>query len=84
MIVALVVVGLNISNESINQLTGETHKAVIALNVDDDIVYLELLGEEYKYVPESVGPAVQSLWEYLDTIRDYLLRIWRIFDTVFL
>ncbi len=83
LIITLMAVALNISNDSINQLTGEERKAVIAVDIEDSNIYLQMLGEEYEF-SEPVERSSQLFDDYCSSIRNYLLNIWIIFDTVFL
>lgn len=81
--VSLVAAGLNISNEGISDLVGESRKAVVAINVIHDSLNLQWLGVEYNY-PEPARVIMQGLNHYLNLATDYLLSIWTIFAAVFL
>ncbi len=79
--ISLMASALNISNESINQLTGEERKAMIAVNIDDRNMIL--MGEEYQ-LSEPVEKSRQLFNYYCSSIRNHLLSIWNIFDAVVL
>jgi hypothetical protein len=81
--VGLIAAGLNISNEGVNQLTGEDRKAVIAVNAINEGISLELLGVEYQY-PQLARDAAQWLEYCLYNAMRYVQKIWIIFDAVFL
>lgn len=82
LMITLLAFALNISNDSINQLTGEQRKAVIAVNMNDKNIYLQMLGEEY-HISEPVEKFSELYGHYCSLIRNYLLNIWIVFDAVF-
>ncbi len=81
LMITLMVSALNISNESINQLTGEDRKAVLAVTMDDSNINLQLLGEEYQ-LSEPAEKSLQLFDCCCKSIRNYLLSICNIFDAV--
>ncbi len=83
LIITLMAAALNISNEGINQLTGEERKAVIAVDIDDSNIYLQMLGEEYQ-ISEPAEKSSHLYDQYRSSIRNYLLNIWIVFDAVVL
>ncbi len=83
LMITLLALALNISNESINQLTGEERKAVIAVDMDDKNIYLQVLGKEH-HISEPVEKSSELYDHYCSLIRNYLLNIWIVFDAAFL
>ncbi len=77
----LVTVALNVSNAGINQLTGEERKAVLAVNMEEDNLCLQLLGQEYRLC-EPVETSSQIIQGFRAQVSDYLLSIGRIFKAV--
>lgn len=75
LIITLIAAALNISNDSINQLTGEERLAVIAINLDDRNINLQLLGEEYQF-SQPVEKSSQLFEHCSSSIRNFLLNIW--------
>lgn len=77
----LVTVALNVSNAGINQLTGEERKAVLAVNMEEDNLCLQLLGQEYR-LSEPVETSSQIIQGFWAQVSSYLLSIGRIFKAV--
>jgi len=80
-LLVLVTVALNVSNAGINQLTGEERKAVLAVNMEEDNLCLQLLGQEYRLC-EPVETSSQIIQGFRAQVSDYLLSIGRIFKAV--
>ena len=82
LIIFLLAAALNISNEAINQLTGEERKAMADVHIDDRNINLMLMGEEYQ-VSDPLETSRQLFDCCCSSIRNHLLSIWIIFRAVF-
>lgn len=78
LILALVITGLNISNEGMNQLTGEQRKEITAVDYGPEHISFLWLGQEYNYPRENLHKIPDNLRERLQNIPSYLTRIGRI------
>lgn len=79
--IVLIISALNISNAGINQLTGEERKAVLAVKIEGNDLYLQYLGEEYRYF-EPVVNCSNRIKDLGVQIIDYLHSIGPIFKAV--
>lgn len=84
LILALVIAGLNISNEGINQLTGKERKAIASVNYGPKNLSLQWLGQEYTYPRERLHELSDILQVQLEGVPDYLSRIGRISSVLIL
>lgn len=69
----LVVLGLNISNRGINQLSGETRGPVINIELHNRVLHWDWLGQGYDYPLARIKGDVQVLGE---RICKYLHGVW--------
>jgi len=82
-LVALVIMGLNTSNQGINNLTRQERQAVFDVDYSSDKLKVEALGNSHEYTWDMPRIKQQSQTLMYECI-DYLKRIWNIFDAVFL
>lgn len=82
-LVALVIMGLNTSNQGINHLTRQERQAVFDVDYSRDTIKVEALGNSHEYSWDMPRVKQQSRTLINECI-DYLKRIWNIFDAVFL
>ncbi len=82
-LLVLVAAGLNISNQGMNSLTGQSRPAVIGAQTGKDYVTVTALGQNHYWTKEKfilgINNMVLSARDHLADARDYLLKIWRIF-----
>lgn len=83
-ILTLVIYGLNISNEAINQLTASERPPVIALQTDSSQLELHIAGEQYAMDGDKLDKAESFIKNAFDKAVNHLCRIWAIFKVVFL
>lgn len=87
-LVILVVLGLNTSNQGINNLTREERGAVLDLDRNGSSVVLEAIGNSYYYSLDKLAPSIPWVKDKGQGIItgwiEYLKKIWIIFDAVFL
>lgn len=87
-LVVLVVLGLNISNQGINNLTREERPAVFNLDYNEGDVRVEALGTSYSYSldrPDHVFSGIKYQSRIVvNGFIEHLKKIWTIFDAVFL
>ncbi|MGS0765111.1 hypothetical protein [Syntrophomonas curvata] len=87
-LVMLVILGLNTSNQGINNLTREERQAVLDVDYSKGNIKVEALGNSYSYAldrPETGWAGLkQQGRRAVNGFTDYLKKIWTIFDAVFL
>lgn len=83
MIIGLVVAGLNISNYGISQLTMEKRGAVLDAEFRNGSLVVTALGKDYVYGGYR-NIDYKDFYKLAKEIEDYLQKIWRIFEAVFL
>lgn len=82
-LVMLVILGLNTSNQGINDLTLEERRAILALDYSKGNIKVEALGNSYNY--KTVWNELkQQSRNAVKVFNDYLKKVWTIFDAVFL
>ena len=54
-VLVLVILGLNTSNQGVNRLTMENRSAVLAFSLKPNSICLELLGQDYDYPRDSLS-----------------------------
>ena len=79
-VIALVVVGLNISNQGINSLTRASRGPIVGCKVEDQLINVFALGEKYSYAKEDLWHKLSWAGEqvvvFMHSVKDYLVRIW--------
>lgn len=60
-VLLLVVLGLNISNQGVNKLTLDQRGAVLACGLTRDDICLQVLGHEYAYPRDKLGSLNQKM-----------------------
>lgn len=87
-LIILVVLGLNASNQGINQLTMENRQSVIGLNLKTETPSMLIMGETYDLQGDKIIDCVSPWWQkgkdILIRCQEYFSKIWRIFKAVFL
>lgn len=83
LVISLVVAGLNVSNYGISQLTMEDRGEVLNVRLKDGDIVFTALGKEYVY-GDYRNISGQDFYQLAKEIEDYLRKIWRIFQAVFL
>ncbi|HQD91404.1 MAG TPA: hypothetical protein PLP71_10355 [Syntrophomonadaceae bacterium] len=88
LVLTLVICGLNVSNEAINQLTANQRPPVIHMQADESQWEVYIAGQQYlvntdklAQVNEQVETTVKNACK---KVIDYLYKIWAIFRVVFL
>ncbi len=88
LLIMLVILGLNTSNQATNSLTKESAKPLIGFNVEKENVNIFALGEQYSYsrqeLSEESSGFLQQARDILKSIINYLKKIWTIFRVIFL
>lgn len=82
-VVILVIMGLNLSNHGINQLTMENRGAVLDIKLDKGDIVFTALGKDYVYERGKVE-LKKEIYELKVGVEKYFYKIWRIFNAVFL
>ena len=87
-LVILVILGLNTSNQGINNLTREERQAVLDVDYDQGDIRLEALGNSHSYSVDRLSAILPELKQQSRRVVngsvDYLKKIWTIFDAGFL
>lgn len=85
LILTLVVIGLNISNEAINQLTASERPALLAVQAYTGQVDIQWVGEHYVVQTDKLSDFhITTLSGTIEKVINYLHKIWVIFKTIFL
>ncbi|SHG85235.1 hypothetical protein SAMN02745221_01107 [Thermosyntropha lipolytica DSM 11003] len=82
-IISLLIAGLNVSNYGISQLTMEDRGAVLDVKFEGGDIVFTFLGKEYVF-EQYKSRGWEDFYAYWQEIEDYLRKIWRIFEAVFL
>lgn len=87
-VIILVIMGLNTSNQGINNLTRAEHQAVLDLDYDNGNIKIDTMGDSHSYSMDRLTANFSLLRskskEIILEVRDYLKSIWTIFECVFL
>lgn len=83
-LVFLVVLGLNTSNQGINNLTREERQAVLNVDYSEGDIRVEALGNSHSYSLDRLNTSLPGLKQQGRSVINYLKKIWTIFDAVFL
>ncbi len=87
-VIILIVLGLNTSNQGTNSLTAEDRKPVIGFKIEKQNINIFALGEQYTYSRQDLiketSNGLQDAKELLNSFIDYLKKIWTIFRVLFL
>lgn len=85
-LVTLVIMGLNTSNQGISRLTTENRGQVIGLAFNNDAIKLQFCSKDYVYTGEQLRDQGQDITAGLKSLgnqaKDYSFRIWRIFRAI--
>lgn len=85
-LVSLVIMGLNTSNQGISRLTTENRGQVIGLAFNNDAIKLQFCSQDYVYTGEQLRARGEDITAELESLgnqaKDYSLRIWRIFRAI--
>ena len=84
LVLTLVILGLNISNEAINQLTVSQRPPIIDLQASSSQLVFHIAGQQYDLDADKLGQAGPVMASLFDRVVEYLHKIWRIFQVVFL
>jgi len=88
LVIMLIILGLNTSNQATNSLTSESEKPLIGFNVEKENINIFALGEQYSYSRQELSRessgVLNDVQTMLKSIRDYLKKIWTIFRVIFL
>ncbi|MDD2619306.1 MAG: hypothetical protein PHC92_01345 [Syntrophomonadaceae bacterium] len=86
LLISLVVIGLNISNQGISRLTTENRGQVIGMNFDNNDINLQVCSKEYNYSTDKIIDKERDVAAELklagENSIEYLSRIWRIIKAV--
>jgi len=63
LLTSLVIMGLNTSNQGINDLTMANRNAVIRLSLDNDSINLDLLGKRHNWSESKFPDGLRLFWE---------------------
>ncbi|MDD2587165.1 MAG: hypothetical protein PHT79_11945 [Syntrophomonadaceae bacterium] len=87
-LIIFVGLGLNASNQGINQLTMENRESVIGLNLEPETPGMLIMGEKYDLQRDKIISCVSPWWQKGKDIfvrcQEHFSKIWRIFKAVFL
>lgn len=85
-LVGLVIMGLNTSNQGISRLTTENRGQVVGVAFNNDAVKLQLCSKNYVYAGDRLRDQGQDIAAELKTLgeqaKNYTFRIWRIFKAI--
>lgn len=85
-LVSLVIMGLNTSNQGISRLTSENRGQVIGVAFNNDAVKLQLCSKDYVYASDKLRDQSKDIAAELKTLgeqaKSYTFRIWRIFKAL--
>ena len=84
LVLTLVILGLNISNEAINQLTVSQRPPIIDVQASSSQLVFHIAGQQYDLDVDKLGQASTVMAGLFDRAVEYLHKIWRIFQVVFL
>lgn len=88
LLIMLIILGLNTSNQATNSLLKESEKPLIGFNVGKENINIFAMGEQYSYSRQELSQessgVLQEAREILKSISDYLKKIWTIFRVIFL
>lgn len=88
LVVVLVVLGLNISNQGTSSLTMENQKPLIGFALEKESINIFALGEQYSYSSEDISQESNNIFhkvqELYEAVIHYLKRIWTLFRLIFL
>lgn len=82
-VIILVIMGLNLSNHGINQLTMENRGAILDVRLYKGDIVFTALGKDYVYERDKVELKKQ-VYDLIVGVEKYFHKIWRIFNAVFL
>ncbi len=88
LLIMLIILGLNTSNQAVNSLTRENPKPLIGFNIEQDNINIFAMGEQYSYsrqeLSEESDGILHEAGEIFNSISDYCKKIWKIFRVIFL
>jgi hypothetical protein len=84
LVITLTVLGLNVSNEAINQLTASQRPPVVALQIDSSQLEFHIAGQQYTVQGDKLEQAQNSIKTAYEKTINHFYRIWAIFKVVFL
>ena len=88
LVIVLIILGLNTSNQATNSLTKDNEKPLIGFNIERENVNIFALGEQYSYSRQELSQessgVLHNAKQILKSITDYLKKIWTIFRVIFL
>lgn len=85
-LIYLVIAGLNISNQGINNLSMEDRGPVAGISYDSNNLEMQLMGKEYSHhqLLDDYAYLVEKGRNEMRDVNDYFGKMWRIFKAVFL
>jgi len=87
-VLILIVLGLNTSNQGTNSLTAESRKPVLGFHIEKQNINIFALGEQYTYSKQEIcqesSGAIQDVKTVFNALVNYLKKIWTIFRVLFL
>lgn len=88
LVIVLVILGLNTSNQATNSLARESQKPLIGFNVERENINIFAMGEQYSYSRQELSQessgALHEAKQILKSINDYFKKVWTIFRVIFL
>lgn len=85
-VIALLILGLNTSNQGINRLTLEQRGPVLGLTLDDQAVNVQFLSKDYDISRDKLLIEMQEVGKGLnllmERVKNHFIRIWVIFKAV--
>lgn len=76
-LITLVVAGLNISNQGINDLTMNNQGQVIAIHIEGQEAHIEALGNTYRCNKALLNNGQARIQREADRLRVYVQGVWR-------
>lgn len=88
LVVVLVVLGLNASNQGTSSLTLQNQKPLVGFSMEKENINIFALGEQYSYNSEDISQESSNIFNTIKEIFwafiNYLKKIWTIFRVIFL
>ncbi|MEN6326827.1 MAG: hypothetical protein ABFD18_11555 [Syntrophomonas sp.] len=85
-LVSLVIMGLNTSNQGISRLTTENRGQVIGMDFSNEAIKLQVCSKDYIYTSEQLHDQRKDMANELKSLgeqaKSYTFRIWKIFNAI--
>ncbi len=85
-LVSLVIMGLNTSNQGISRLTAENRGQVIGVDFDNEAIKLQVCSKDYIYTIDKLRDQGKDMAAELKSLgeqaKSYTFRIWNIFKAI--